>query len=83
MKMQAVDAAVRILEAEGITCAFGVPGPAINPPPLGIQKARRLAGARWQLMFGAITLMAAALQDELRKLGLRKTLAFGRCCPPP
>jgi tartronate-semialdehyde synthase len=40
MKMQAVDPAVRILEAEGITCAFGVPGPAINPPPLGIQKAR-------------------------------------------
>lgn len=33
MKMRAVDAAVRILEAEGITCAFGVPGPAINPPP--------------------------------------------------
>jgi hypothetical protein len=27
MKMQAVDAAVRILEAEDITCAFGVPGP--------------------------------------------------------
>jgi glyoxylate carboligase len=33
MKMQAVDPAVRILEAKGITCAFGVPGPAINPPP--------------------------------------------------
>ncbi len=31
MKMRAVDAAVRILEREGITCAFGVPGAAINP----------------------------------------------------
>ncbi len=30
-KMRAVDAAVRILEKEGITCAFGVPGAAINP----------------------------------------------------
>src|ERR1700741_658129 len=30
-KMRAVDAAVRILEKEGISPAFGVPGPAINP----------------------------------------------------
>src|SRR6516225_6960283 len=30
-KMRAVDAAVRILEKEGITTAFGVPGAAINP----------------------------------------------------
>jgi tartronate-semialdehyde synthase len=30
-KMRAVDAAVLILEREGVTCAFGVPGAAINP----------------------------------------------------
>ncbi|MBY0611401.1 MAG: glyoxylate carboligase [Beijerinckiaceae bacterium] len=30
-KMRAVDAAVLVLEKEGITCAFGVPGAAINP----------------------------------------------------
>src|SRR6201986_1125798 len=30
-KMRAVDAAVRILEKEGISTAFGVPGAAINP----------------------------------------------------
>jgi tartronate-semialdehyde synthase len=30
-KMRTVDAAVRILEKEGIVCAFGVPGAAINP----------------------------------------------------
>src|SRR6478735_4180245 len=30
-KMRAIDAAVRVLEKEGITCAFGVPGAAINP----------------------------------------------------
>jgi tartronate-semialdehyde synthase len=29
--MRAVDAAVRVLEREGMTCAFGVPGAAINP----------------------------------------------------
>src|SRR5467141_3062413 len=29
--MRAIDAAVRILEKEGVTCAFGVPGAAINP----------------------------------------------------
>ncbi len=30
-KMKACDAAVHILQKEGITCAFGVPGAAINP----------------------------------------------------
>ncbi len=30
-RMRAVDAAVRVLEMEGISCAFGVPGAAINP----------------------------------------------------
>ena len=30
-KMRAIDAAVRVLEREGITVAFGVPGAAINP----------------------------------------------------
>jgi tartronate-semialdehyde synthase len=30
-RMRAVDAAVLILEREGVTCAFGVPGAAINP----------------------------------------------------
>src|SRR3954471_22456361 len=28
---RAIDAAVRVLEREGVTCAFGVPGAAINP----------------------------------------------------
>ncbi len=30
-KMRAVDAAVLVLEKEGVSCAFGVPGAAINP----------------------------------------------------
>lgn len=30
-KMRAIEAAVRVLEKEGVTCAFGVPGAAINP----------------------------------------------------
>src|SRR5436305_5184937 len=30
-KMRAIDAAVRVLEKEGVTCAFGLPGAAINP----------------------------------------------------
>ena len=30
-KMRAIDAAVRILEKEGVVTAFGVPGAAINP----------------------------------------------------
>ena len=30
-KMRAIDAAVLVLEKEGVACAFGVPGAAINP----------------------------------------------------
>ena len=30
-RMSAIDAAVLVLEKEGITCAFGIPGAAINP----------------------------------------------------
>src|SRR4249920_1697731 len=30
-KMTAAEAAVRVMEREGITCAFGIPGAAINP----------------------------------------------------
>ncbi|MCP2807305.1 thiamine pyrophosphate-binding protein, partial [Salmonella enterica subsp. enterica serovar Typhimurium] len=30
-KMKAIEAAVRVMEKEGITQAFGVPGAAINP----------------------------------------------------
>src|SRR6201984_1235342 len=29
--MKAIEAGVRVLEKEGVTCAFGVPGAAINP----------------------------------------------------
>src|SRR5256885_808413 len=34
-KMRAIDAAVRILEKEGVTCAFGVPGAAMGGPGRG------------------------------------------------
>src|SRR6202142_1699218 len=30
-RMKAIEAAVRVLEKEGVACAFGVPGAAINP----------------------------------------------------
>ena len=38
MKMRAVEAAVAILEKEGITATFGVPGAAINPFYAGLKK---------------------------------------------
>ena len=40
-KMRAIDAAVRVLEKEGVTCAFGVPGAAINP----LYSAMKLRGS--------------------------------------
>ncbi len=40
-RMRAIDAAVRVLEKEGVTCAFGVPGAAINP----LYSAMKLRGS--------------------------------------
>src|SRR5580698_4530590 len=37
-KMRAIDAAVRVLEKEGVVCAFGVPGAAINPLYSALQR---------------------------------------------
>src|ERR1700675_4225009 len=37
-KMRAIDAAVRVLEKEGVVCAFGVPGAAINPLYAALKK---------------------------------------------
>jgi tartronate-semialdehyde synthase len=38
-KMTAAEAAVRVMEREGVTTAFGVPGAAINPLYAGLRKA--------------------------------------------
>ena len=37
-RMTAAEAAVRVMEREGITCAFGVPGAAINPTYAALRK---------------------------------------------
>lgn len=42
-KMRAIDAAVHVLEKEGITQAFGVPGAAINPLYSALRKAGTIA----------------------------------------
>src|SRR6187551_2232864 len=42
-KMRAIDAAVRILEKEGVTTAFGVPGAAINPLYSALKKRGSIA----------------------------------------
>src|SRR6201981_2799822 len=42
-KMRAIDAAVRILEKEGVVCAFGVPGAAINPLYSALNKRGSIA----------------------------------------
>src|SRR5690349_16418277 len=42
-KMRAIDAAVRVLEREGVTRAFGVPGAAINPLYSAMRKRGSIA----------------------------------------
>src|SRR5579862_4873482 len=42
-KMRAIDAAVKILEKEGVVCAFGVPGAAINPLYSALKKRGTIA----------------------------------------
>lgn len=42
-RMRAIDAAVRVLEAEGVTTTFGVPGAAINPLYSALRKRGSIA----------------------------------------
>jgi tartronate-semialdehyde synthase len=42
--MTAADAAVAILKREGVTCAFGVPGAAINPLYAALRRSNEAAG---------------------------------------
>src|SRR5271155_4030807 len=42
-KMRAIDAAVQVLEKEGVVCAFGVPGAAINPLYSALKKRGSIA----------------------------------------
>ena len=37
-RMTAAEAAVRVMEREGVTTAFGIPGAAINPLYAGLRK---------------------------------------------
>ena len=41
-KMRAIEAAVRVLELEGVTCAFGVPGAAINPLYAALESGHKI-----------------------------------------
>ncbi len=81
--MRAVDAAVRILEVEGISCAFGVPGVAINP----LYSALRNRGSINHIL--ARHVKAASHMAEghtrakvgntgMRVLGRRVDVTFGR-----
>src|SRR4249920_827452 len=42
-RMSAIDAAVFVLEKEGITCAFGIPGAAINPLYAALKERQSIA----------------------------------------
>ncbi len=46
-KMRAVDAAMYVLEKEGITTAFGVPGAAINPFYSAMRKLNHYFAIDW------------------------------------
>lgn len=52
-KMRAVDAAMYVLEKEGITTAFGVPGAAINPFYSAMRKhggIRHILAVMWKVL---------------------------------
>jgi hypothetical protein len=80
--MQAVDPAVRILEAVGITCAFGVPGPraqsAAARNPEGATCLRRGSPSSRPLRCGAWTPRhserRAAIENSVKTHGLKFNL---------
>lgn len=58
-KMRAVDAAMYVLEKEGITTAFGVPGAAINPSILQCVSMEAFA-IYWRVMWKALRIWLRA-----------------------
>ena len=69
-KMRAVDAAIAVLEKEGITTAFGVPGAAINPFYSAMRKAGSIKHLLARHVEGASHMAEGYTRAEPGNIGL-------------
>src|SRR3981081_999795 len=69
-KMRAIDAAVRILEREGVTCAFGAPGAAINPLYAALKKRGTVKHILARHVEGASHMAEGYTRAKARNIGV-------------
>src|SRR3979409_2586864 len=69
-KMRAIDAAVRILEKEGVVCAFGVPGAAINPLYSALKKRGSIKHSLARHVQGASTMAEGYPRAKAGNIGV-------------
>jgi tartronate-semialdehyde synthase len=69
-KMRAVDAAIAVLEKEGITTAFGVPGAAINPFYSAMRKAGSIRHVLARHVEGASHMAEGYTRAEAGNIGV-------------
>src|ERR1700716_4154491 len=69
-KMRAIDAAVRILEKEGVVCAFGVPGAAINPLYSALKKRGSINHILARHVEGASHMAEGYTRAKARNIGV-------------
>ena len=74
-RMTAAEAAVRVMEKEGVTCAFGVPGAAINPLYAGLR-------ARGSIRHILARHVEGAAHRPTRQSLMRRPLRRSRSQPP-
>src|SRR3979411_571368 len=69
-KMRAIDAAVRVLEREGVVCAFGVPGAAINPLYSALKKRGSIKHILARHVAGASTMAEGSTRAKAGNIGV-------------
>src|SRR3979490_603986 len=69
-KMRAIDAAVRVLEREGVVCAFGVPGAAINPLYAALKKRGTVKHILARHVEGASHMAEGYTRAKARNIGV-------------
>src|SRR6201990_751751 len=68
--MRAIDAAVRVLEKEGVRCAFGVPGAAINPLYSALKKRGSIRHILARHVEGASHMAEGYTRAKARNIGV-------------
>ena len=80
-KMRAIDAAVHVLEREGVTQAFGVPGAAINPLYSALRERQSIAHILARHVEAASHMAEGYTRAKAGNIGLAYSLSSSTVLP--